>query len=325
MKAIVCKTHGSPENLVMEDIPEPEITKDQVLIDVHCAGINFPDTLIIQNLYQHKPDLPFVPGTEVSGVAVEVGENVKHISVGQEVIGFNLVGAFAEKMASIGSMTFPKPKNLSMAQAAGFSMIYFTSLYALKNRGRLREGETVLVLGASGGVGMSCVEIAKIMGAKVIAAGGDDNKLEICNNFGADYIINYKTESLIDKVKEYTGGKGADVIYDPVGGDMFDKAIRVMNWDCRYLVIGFASGRIPDFPINRALIKNSSIVGVFWGASMEKEPKANRDNLQQLMQWVEEKKLNPYVHAEVPLAETAKGLQMLLDREVVGKVVVKVK
>ena len=321
MKAVLCKQYGPPETLVVEDVPSPSVSADSVLIEVKAAGINFPDTLIIENKYQFKPPLPFIPGTEVAGIVKAVGDKVSHVKSGDEVMGFAFVGAYAAEIVVPGASCFPKPSTLSFEEAAAFTMIYGTSYYALKQRGNLQSGETLLVLGASGGVGMAAVELGKLMGATVIAAGSNLDKLAACKEKGADHLVNYTDADWKDQVKKITGGDGADVIYDAVGGDFTKTALRCINWGGRLLVIGFACGEIPELPANLTLLKSSSVVGVFWGASLAKEPKANMDNFQQLFQWAMEGKIQPHVCASFPLEQVADGLNLLLQRKAVGKVV----
>lgn len=325
MKAILCKEYGPPEKLVIEEADSPSISDDQILVDVHAAGVNFPDTLIIQNLYQFKPPLPFSPGSEVSGVVKAVGKNVTRFKEGDEVMGFSGWGAFAEEMAVPAASAHFKPKNLSFEEAASFVMVYGTSYYGLKQRGQLQAGETLLVLGAAGGVGMAALELGKLMGAKVIAAASSDDKLAICKERGADFVINYSDGNLKDKVKEITAGQGADVIYDPVGGDLFLQAARCVNWGGRILVIGFASGTIPQLPVNLTLLKSSSVVGVFWGASVMREPQTNQENFEQLLKWTEEGKIKPHVCQSFPMDQVANALHLMLERKVVGKTVIKMK
>lgn len=325
VRAVLCKEYGPPENLVIEETDSPSVPEDHLLIDVHAAGINFPDTLIIQNKYQFKPPLPFSPGAEVSGTVKAVGKNATRYKVGDEVMGFTLWGAFAEEMVAPEASTFAKPKSLSFEEAASFVMTYGTSLYALKQRGQLKPGETLLVLGAAGGVGLAAVELGNIMGARVIAASSSDDKLEVCKRHGARHLINYSDGELKEKVKQITGGEGADVIYDPVGGDLFVQAARCINWNGRLLVVGFASGTIPQLPANLALLKSSSVVGVFWGASLARETKANQENFRQLLQWADEGKIKPHVCASFPMEKVADALNLMMERKVVGKAVLNMK
>ncbi len=267
MKAVLCKAFGPAETLVLEEVASPEAKKNEVLMEVHAAGVNFPDTLIIEGKYQFKPPFPFSPGGEASGVVTAVGEKVSHLKVGDRVMALTGWGSFAEEVAVPGYNVMPIPASMDFASAAAFGMTYGTSMHALKQRANLQPGETLLVLGASGGVGLAAVEIGKAMGAKVIAAASSAEKLEVAKAAGADELINYSESNLKDEVKRLTGGQGADVIYDPVGGDLFDAAIRSIAWNGRLLVVGFASGRIPELPVNLPLLKGAAVVGVFWGRS----------------------------------------------------------
>lgn len=322
MKAIVCKELGPPSNLVYTDMPDPTPAANEILINVHACGINFPDTLIIQGLYQFKPDLPFSPGSDVAGVVEAVGADVTRFKPGDEVVAMTGWGGFAEKIVVDANVCFPKPSGMNMVNAASFLMAYGTSYYALKERAHLKEGETLLVLGASGGVGLTAVELGKLMGARVIAAASTAEKLAVCKEYGADEVINYNEEDLKNRVKELTGGKGADVIYDPVGGDYAEPALRAIGWEGRYLVIGFAAGDIPKIPLNLALLKGCQIVGVFWGAYARKDPAGNMQNTHELIQWFDAGKLNPHIHATYPLADAAQALEEMMARKVKGKAVI---
>lgn len=322
MKAIVCKEYGPPSTLVLEDLPELVPGPKEVLVNIKAASVNFPDTLIIRGLYQFKPELPFTPGSDIAGVVEAVGEGVKHVKPGDEVFGMVMTGAFAEKVIVPAKMCFPQPPGMPAKIAASFMMAYGTSYHALKDRAKLKEGETLLVLGASGGVGLAAVELGKLMGAKIIAAASTDEKLELCRQYGADETINYNSEDLKAKVKELTDGKGADVIYDPVGGKYSEPALRAIAWEGRYLVVGFAAGDIPKIPLNLALLKGCQIVGVFWGSFAMRSPNDNMANTIELIQWYAQGKLKPHIHATYPLAETAKALEAMMNREVRGKVVV---
>lgn len=325
MKAVLCKSFGPPSNLVLEEAANPVAKPNEVILDIHAAGVNFPDTLIIEGKYQLKPPFPFSPGGEAAGVIASVGEKVKHVKPGDRVMGLTGFGSFAEQIAIDAMRVLPMPKDMDFVTAAGFSMTYGTSMHALKQRANIQPGETLLVLGASGGVGLAAVEIGKAMGARVIAAASSAEKLEVAKAAGADELINYSEVSLKDAVKELTKGQGADVIYDPVGGDLFDQAVRSINWKGRLLVVGFASGRIPEFPVNLALLKGSSIVGVFWGSFAAREPQTNLENFQQLFAWFSEGKLKPLVSLTYPLDQYADALEVLSSRKAVGKVVVKVR
>ncbi|MEE1891636.1 NADPH:quinone oxidoreductase family protein [Pseudomonas otitidis] len=325
MKAVLCKAFGPAETLVLEEVASPEPKKNEVLIDVHAAGVNFPDTLIIEGKYQFKPPFPFSPGGEAAGTVVAVGEKISHLKPGDRVMALTGWGSFAEQVAVPGYNVMPIPKGIDFNSAAAFGMTYGTSMHALKQRANLQPGETLLVLGASGGVGLAAVEIGKAMGARVIAAASSDEKLEVAKAAGADLLINYSTSSLKEKVKELTGGQGADVIYDPVGGDLFDEAIRSIAWNGRLLVVGFASGRIPELPVNLALLKGAAVVGVFWGSFAQRQPQDNLANFQQLFAWHAEGKLKPLVSQTFPLERAAEAINALGQRKAVGKVVVTVR
>ncbi|WP_339411578.1 NADPH:quinone oxidoreductase family protein [Pseudomonas sp. EA_35y_Pfl2_R5] len=325
MKAVLCKAFGPAETLVLEEIASPEAKKNEVLLQVHAAGVNFPDTLIIEGKYQFKPPFPFSPGGEAAGVVSAVGEKVSHLKVGDRVMALTGWGSFAEEVAVPGYNVMPIPASMDFASAAAFGMTYGTSMHALKQRANLQPGETLLVLGASGGVGLAAVEIGKAMGAKVIAAASSAEKLEVAKAAGADELINYNESNLKDEVKRLTGGQGADVIYDPVGGDLFDAAIRSIAWNGRLLVVGFASGRIPELPVNLTLLKGAAVVGVFWGSFAQRQPQDNAANFQQLFAWHAEGKLKPLVSQTFPLEQAAEAINTLGQRKAVGKVVVQVR
>ncbi|MEP2281443.1 NADPH:quinone oxidoreductase family protein [Maribacter sp.] len=323
MKAIRCKKFGPPSSLVLEDVEHLSPKAKEVLVEVKACGLNFPDTLIIQGLYQFKPELPFTPGSDVAGIVKEVGEGVSHLKVGQEVFGFVAHGGLAEEVLIPSNACFPKPPQMDFPIAASFLMAYGTSYHALKDRGNLAEGETLLVLGASGGVGLAAVELGKLMGAKVIAAASTDDKLALCKEYGADELINYSAQDLKTSIKELTDGKGADVIYDPVGGTYSEAAFRGIARNGRYLAVGFAAGDIPKIPLNLPLLKEAAIVGVFWGAFAMKDAKANMENTMTLMKWHAKGKLKPHIHAIYNLEDTAKALEEMTDRKVKGKLIVK--
>jgi NADPH2:quinone reductase len=287
--------------------------------------VNFPDTLIIEGKYQFKPPFPFSPGGEAAGVVSAVGEKVSHLKVGDRVMALTGWGSFAEQVAVPGYNVLPIPPSMDFNTAAAFSMTYGTSMHALKQRGNLQPGETLLVLGASGGVGLAAVEIGKAMGARVIAAASSAEKLAVAKAAGADELINYSETSLKDEIKRLTDGQGADVIYDPVGGDLFDQAIRAIAWNGRLLVVGFASGRIPELPVNLALLKGAAVVGVFWGSFAQRQPQDNAANFQQLFHWFAEGKLKPLVSQVYPLSNAAQAINDLGQRKAVGKVVVQVR
>jgi NADPH2:quinone reductase len=321
MKAVLCKRFGPPESLVIEDVPSATLGAGQVRIGVHACGVNFPDTLIIQDKYQFKPPLPFTPGGEVAGEVIEVGPGVTRLKVGDRVIAMVGWGGFAEELIVEANRTMPVPRGMDLVSAAGFTMTYGTSYHALEQRARLQPGETLLVLGAAGGVGLAAVELGRLMGARVIAAASSAEKLALCREYGADHTVNYDAEPLKDRVKELTGGQGADVIYDAVGGDYFDQAMRCINWNGRLLVVGFASGRIPQLPVNLVLLKGCSIVGVFWGAFTGREPDLNARNLSTLGEWFEDGKLKPHVCRTYPLERAADALNDIIKRQARGKIV----
>jgi len=322
MKAVVCREHGMPDKLeLVQDWPDPAVGDNDVLIRVKAAGLNFPDVLVIQGKYQFQPDLPFVPGNECSGEVAAVGPAVTRFKPGDKVIAAAGTGAFCESIAVHESVVFPMPAGLSFEQAAGVSITYFTSYYALKQRANLQPGETLLVLGAAGGVGTTAIELGKLMGAKVIAAASTDEKLELCRQLGADEVINYSTTSLKDSLKELTGGKGVDVVYDPVGGDYAEPAVRSMAWNGRYLVIGFASGPIPKIPLNLTLLKGCSIVGVFWGRFVGEEPEQHQKNIRELWELFESGKLKPIVNDVFPLERYEDAYNCMIERRARGKVI----
>jgi NADPH2:quinone reductase len=322
MKALVCVEHGPPEKLVLQDLPVPEPASGQVRIRVHAAGVNFPDTLIIRNLYQFKPELPFSPGGEAAGVVDAVGEGVSHVRPGDRVIAMTGHGAFAEMLLAPAHAVIPMVGDMPFDVAAGFTMTYGTSHHALKQRARLQPGETLLVLGAAGGVGLAAVELGRLMGARVIAAASSDEKLALTRDYGADATINYATEELKERVKQLTGGHGAHVIYDPVGDRFAEPAFRAIAWDGRYLVVGFAAGEIPRLPLNLPLIKGASIVGVFWGAFTLHEPATHAENMKELLAWYAQGRLKPHISARFPLERGAEAIAMLMERKAKGKVVI---
>jgi len=322
MKAVVCKKFGNPNTLEFKEIANPTPKEGEVLISVKACSVNFPDTLIIQGKYQFRPEFPFSPGSDVAGVIEKVGKSVSHLKVGDEVVGFIPFGGFAEKALVKAKDCFPKPMGMSMVNAAAFLLAYGTSYHALKDRANLKEGETILILGASGGVGLTALELAKLKGAKVIAAASSKEKLELCKQFGADEVINYTTESLKDRLKELTKGKGVDVIYDPVGGHFSELALRAIAWKGRHLVIGFANGEIPKIPINLALLKGASIVGVFWGAFAQKEPKKSLENIKELLTWFAKGDVKPHIDATYSLENAPKALEDMMQRKVKGKIVI---
>ena len=322
MRAVLCKAWGLPDTLVVEDVPTPVPGAGEVLITVKAASVNYPDVLMIQKKYQVQPELPFIPGSEVAGTVAALGEGVNNVKLGDRVIAFVGLGGFAERVVTKAAGLIPIPPQLDDATAAAFTLVYGTSHHAVVDRGALQAGETMLVLGAAGGVGLSAVEIGKALGARVIAAASTDEKLAVCKAHGADVLINYSTQDLRAAIKDATGGKGPDVIYDPVGGIYAEPAFRSIGWRGRYLVIGFANGEIPKLPANLMLLKGASLVGVFWGDFARREPKANAAAMQQMMGWVAEGKLRPLVSARYSLADTAKAFNALAARQATGKVVI---
>jgi len=321
MKAVVCEQFGKPDQLVFGELTQPEIDANQVLIEVKACGVNFPDTLIIQNLYQFNPELPFAPGGEVAGIAVEVGTEVKHIKKGDHVFALTGWGGLAEYVAADGHKCLPMPEGMDFITGATTMYTCGTSLHALKQRGKLQKGEKLLVLGASGGVGLAAVQIGKLMGAHVIAAASTKEKLRICEKSGADELINYETTDLRAYMKEHHP-QGIDVIYDPVGDRYAEPAVRSLAWGGRYLVVGFAAGKPSAIPMNLPLLKGASIVGVFWGAFAQKQPKESMENFQQILGWIKTGQLKQHIHQVYSLENAAQAIQDLMDRKVIGKNVV---
>jgi len=321
MKAVLCKELGPPEKLVVEQVPSPKPSKGQVVVSVKAAGVNFPDTLIIQGKYQFKPEPPFSPGGEVSGVIKEIGEGVTQLKPGDRVIAASTYGGFAEEMAVDADKVIAMPDTMQFIPASAFILTFGTSYHALKDRAHLKAGETLLVLGAAGGVGLAAIQIGKAMGAKVIAAASSDAKLQVCRENGAGELINYASEDLRSRIKAVTAGRGVDVVYDPVGGAYSEPALRDMAWNGRFLVVGFAAGDIPKVPLNLALLKGCAIVGVFWGAFTRIEADKNRRNNDELMHLYLEGKIKPHIHATYPLERAAEALNEVLYKRVSGKVV----
>jgi len=321
MKAVLCKELGPPEKLVVEDVPSLKAGKGQVVVSVKAAGVNFPDTLIIQGKYQFKPEPPFSPGGEVAGEIKEVGEGVAGFKPGDRVIAAATWGGFAQELVADADRLVRMPDEMDFVSASAFVLTYGTSYHALKDRAQLQAGETLLVLGASGGVGLSAIQIGKAIGARVIAAASSDAKLTVCKSNGADELINYASEDLRTRVKAITAGRGVDVVYDPVGGSYSELALRDMAWNGRFLVVGFAAGDIPKIPLNLALLKGCSIVGVFWGAFTKNEAQKNRRNNEELMQLFVAGKVKPHIHATYPLERAAEALNEVLLKRVSGKVV----
>lgn len=321
MKAVLCKTFGPPESLVFEDLPSPRPGPGEVVVTMKAASVNFPDVLIIQNKYQFKPPLPFSPGSELAGVVKEVGDGVSAVKPGDRVIAFTTYGAFAEEVKTEASRLLPLPKGMSFEEGAAFILTYGTSDHALRDRAALKAGETLLVLGAAGGVGLAAIEIGVALGARVIACASSEDKLEVCRAHGAQEAINYATEDLRERIKALTGGRGVDVVYDPVGGPYSEPAFRSMAWRGRLLVVGFAAGDIPKLPLNLPLLKGASIVGVFWGDFARREPKAFAASAAQLAAWYAEGRLKPHVSATFPLERAVDALEEMAARRVKGKVV----
>ena len=322
MKAVVCKAWGLPDTLVVEELPDPQPGPGQVALDVQAAGVNFPDVLIIQGKYQFKPELPFTPGSELSGVVRAVGDGVTAFKPGDKVIAFCSTGAFAEQVVVPQQALMPMPPGMDFDTAAAITLTYGTSHHGVVDRAQLKEGETMLVLGAAGGVGLAAIEIGKALGARVIAAASSDEKLSVCREHGADATINYSTEDLREAIKAATGGKGPDVIYDPVGGIYAEPAFRSIGWRGRYLVVGFANGEIPKLPLNLTLLKGASLMGVFWGEFAKREPKANMAAMRQLMGWMAEGKVRPRISGRYSLADVPLALNDMAARKVTGKVVI---
>lgn len=322
MKAVLCKTLGPARDLVLEEVASPVPKKNEILLEVQAAGVNFPDTLIIEGKYQFQPPLPFSPGAEAAGVVAAVGEKAGAFKVGDRVMALTGWGAFAEQVAVPHYNVLPIPSSMDFTTAAAFGMTYGTSMHALKQRGQLQPGETLLVLGASGGVGLAAVEIGKAMGARVIAAASSAEKLAVAKAAGADELIDYSQASLKDEIKRLTGGQDVNVIYDPVGGELFEQAVRGLAWNGRLLVVGFASGAIPQVAANLLLLKGAAVLGVFWGAFTQRQPEDNAANFRQLFAWHAQGKLKPLVSKTYPLAEAGTAIEQLGQRRAVGKLVV---
>jgi NADPH2:quinone reductase len=324
MKAVLCKQYGPPESLVLEDVASPVPGPGEVVVSTRAASVNFPDVLIIQNKYQFKPPLPFSPGSELAGVVKAVGEGVTSAKPGDKVIAFTTYGAFAEEVKTEATRLLPLPEKMSFEEGASFILTYATSDHALRDRGDLKPGETLLVLGAAGGVGLAAIEIGKALGARVIACASSAGKLEVCREHGADALIDYSREDLRERIKALTDGRGVDVIYDPVGGPYTEPAFRSIAWRGRLLVVGFAAGDIPKLPLNLALLKGASIVGVFWGDFARREPRQFAESARQLARWYAEGKLRPHVSQAFPLERAVDALKLMAARQVKGKVVLKI-
>ncbi len=321
MHAWLCENPIGIDAVTWKELPTPVPAEGQVLIQIKAASLNFPDILIVQNKYQHKPPLPFVPGSEYAGVIEAVGPGVSHLKVGQNVACLSGTGGFGTHTLAPAAMCMPLPDGFSYVDAAAFIMIYATSHHALVDRAQLKAGETVLILGAAGGVGTSAIQIAKAMGAKVIAAASSDEKCALCKSIGADETINYSTQDLRATLKTLTDGKGPDVIYDPVGGEYTEPAFRSIAWRGRYLVVGFAAGPIPALPFNLMLLKGASVVGVFWGDFAKKEPKANAAMMAELAGWYAKGTIKPVIDSTMPMSELKQAYAHMSSRAVKGKLV----
>lgn len=321
MNAVLCTEFGGPDLLSFGEIDDPVPASSQVVVEVKSASMNFPDLLTIRGMYQIRPEPPFVPGFEAAGVVSAVGDDVTNLVPGDRVAAFGIVGAFAERWAVDARACVELPDDVSYDTGAAITVAYGTSYHALKQRAALAEGETLLVLGAAGGVGSAAVEIGAHMGGRVIAAASSDEKLEFCRELGAYETINYRTDDIRERIKDVTGGRGVDVVYDPVGGDLSEQAFRSMAWNGRHLVIGFAAGDIPELPWNLPLLKGASIVGVFWGSFLQHEPAANRENVRELFELVSGGSLEPRITDSFPLSDYRRAYQMIEERTATGKIV----
>lgn len=324
MRAVVLRNYGPPPQLSVEEVPPPQLKPGEVRLRVHAVGFGFPDALTIAGKYQVKPEVPFTPGSEVAGVVTEVAPDVTHVNPGARVLAMAGQGALADECVANAASLIALPSSMTMAAAAGFLVNYGTTYHALVQRGNLKAGETLLVLGAAGGVGLTAIEIGKALGARVLAGASTDEKLALAKQHGADAVFNYTTEPIKAKVMEFTGGRGIDVIYDPVGGDYAEQTVRSIAWKGRYLVIGFTSGKIPAIPLNLALLKGCSLVGVFWGAHTWREPEVHAANLQALFKLFNEGKIHPHVTEMNGLERFTEALEVLNGRRATGKVVIRV-
>ena len=322
MKAVVCKEFGPPEQLVVEEVDDLTPGAGEVLIDVEAVPVTFPDTLMLEDKYQFKVPLPYIPGGEVAGVIAAIGDGVTDRQVGERVVASTgVAGGFAEQAIAKASDARVLPDSVGFAESTGLGYAYGTTYYGLKHRAQLQAGESLLILGAGGHLGMTAIEIGKLMGARVIAAASTEEKLDLCRQFGADETINYAEESLKDRAKELTGGDGVDVVYDPVGGDYAEQAIRASAWGGRFLVIGFTAG-IPSVPLNLTLLKSCSIVGVFYGAMAAKEPELHKEIMADLLDMTATGKLDPHISARYSLDDAAVALRNMMDRKAIGKIVI---
>ena len=322
MKALICREYGPPENLRVQDMPDLRPGPGEVVLRVRAAGVNFPDALIVQNLYQFKPTPPFSPGGETAGEVLAVGEGVQRVKVGDKVIALTIWGGFAEQVLAKQEQVIPMPEGLSFEVAGSLLLTYGTCLHALRDRAALKPGETVLVLGAAGGIGIATIELAKAMGARVIAAASSAEKLATCRAQGADELINYREQNLRDEIKRLTGGQGVDVVMDPVGGDYAEPALRSMAWRGRYLVVGFTDGQIPRLPLNLVLLKGCAIVGVFWGDFIRREPQAAQTDLHDLVDLLRQGKIKPLISGRYSLEQASQAILELSQRRAQGKLIV---
>jgi NADPH2:quinone reductase len=322
MKALLCREYGPIDRLKVEEIPSPRPGPGEVIVEVKASSLNFPDALLVQGLYQVKPPLPFSPGMEIAGMVKEAGEGVRGVNAGDRVIGSPGRGGFAQECVVAADRLTPLPAGMDFETGSAFVLTYCTSLHALQDCGRLQRGETLVVLGAAGGVGTSAIEIGKAMGARVIAAASSEDKLALCRKLGADETIDYSAADLRQRILDLTQGKGADVIYDPVGGAYTEPALRATAWRGRLLVIGFASGVIPAVKLNLALLKERQVLGVYWGDWTHRDPEGQRRNLERLAGWFSEGKVKPAITERISLAEAPAAMQRILERKVQGKIVV---
>ena len=323
MKALLCTCYGGPDDLTLADLPDPVPGPDEAVVRIAAAALNFFDTLIIAGKYQYKPAFPFSPAAEFAGTVESLGPGVTRLKVGDRVMGYTRNGAARQKLAFPADRLTPVPEGLDFDHAAGLSVTYGTSYYALKDRAQLKAGETLVVLGASGGVGLAAVELGRQMGARVIACASSDDKIDFAKKHGADEGVNYAKDNLRDALKRLGGEHGIDVVYDPIGGDFAEPALRSLAWEGRFLVVGFAAGDIPKIPLNLVLLKSCDVRGVFWGSWTEREPKAHAANMADILRWTAEGKLSGHVHATYPLADAATALKAIADRKVMGKIVLR--
>lgn len=322
MRALTCQAFADPETLTVQEQPDPTPSAGEVVLEVRAAGVNYPDALMVMGQYQVRPPLPFVPGAEAAGVVVSVGEGVRHLAVGQRALAFTGTGAFASHLKAPAAAVMPLPDGLPFEVAAALPLAYGTAMHALVNRADLKAGETLLVLGAAGGVGLAAVMIGKALGARVIAGVGSDERAQIARDHGADETIVYTREDLRERLKALSGGQGPNVIFDPVGDQYAEPAFRSIAWEGRYLVIGFAGGEIPKLPLNLPLLKGASVVGVFWGEFARRDPKANAANLARLAEWIAAGKVRPLISQTYSLDDAPRAMRDLLERRVTGKVVI---